>query len=95
MFAVIVITMVFTVISSIVNGFVLVCLWDWFIVPIFHLAPLTLVPAIGVVLVVSFLTHQYVPNDEDFYETVRNSFIVLFVYAAIFLVFGFIVHLFM
>jgi membrane protein CcdC involved in cytochrome C biogenesis len=40
------------------HGFVLVKLWLWFIVPIFHLPVLSLVPAIGVGMVMSFLTHQ-------------------------------------
>lgn len=41
------------------NGLALSILWRWFAVPLLHLPPLSLAGAIGVSLVVSFLTHQY------------------------------------
>ena len=47
------------VISSLLRGFVLVKIWGWFIVPLFHLPVLTLLPAIGLALVVGFMTYQY------------------------------------
>ena len=51
--------------TSIWGGFVLTKLWIWFIVPVFHLPALTLVPAIGLCFVVSYLTHQYQHGGDD------------------------------
>jgi hypothetical protein len=47
--------------SCLWNGYVLSVIWGWFIVPTFGLHALGVVPAIGVCLVMSFLTHQYSP----------------------------------
>ena len=44
--------------SSMWNGYVLTVLWGWFLVPTFGMPALALAPAIGLSLVVSFLTHQ-------------------------------------
>ncbi len=84
-------------ISAIINGWVLTKLWHWFAVPIFGLDDLTVVQAIGIALVVGFLTHQKKitnkkdGNDEtDWVVTTINllsPFIVLLI--------GYIVHLFM
>ncbi len=40
------------------RGFVICKLWGWFIVPQFHAAPLALVSAVGVSLIVAILTFQ-------------------------------------
>lgn len=40
------------------NGYALAVLWGWFIVPALHLPPLSIPYAIGVCLVVGFLTNQ-------------------------------------
>lgn len=45
-------------IASIWKGYVLTVLWGWFVVPTFGLPALALAPAIGLAMVVSFLTHQ-------------------------------------
>lgn len=44
--------------TSMWKGYVLTVLWGWFVVPTFGLPVLSLVPAIGLAMVVSFLTHQ-------------------------------------
>jgi hypothetical protein len=51
------------VVASVLNGFTLTVLWDWFIVPTFHLASLTIPQAIGLGMVISFLT--YSANSKD------------------------------
>lgn len=38
------------------EGFVLSCLWGWFIVPVFKLPELALIPASGITLVVGMMT---------------------------------------
>lgn len=54
------------VFSAIFNGYALSVLWGWFIVPTFGLPALAVAPAIGVALVVSYLTHQELkPNKKD------------------------------
>ncbi len=47
--------------SACIDGWVLMKLWAWFVVPLFRLPALTLLPAIGLSLVVSFLTFQVPP----------------------------------
>jgi hypothetical protein len=44
--------------SLIWRGYVLAVLWGWFAVPTFGLPELALAPAMGLSLVVSFLTYQ-------------------------------------
>jgi len=46
------------VIGAVWKGYILTVLWDWFMVPTFGLSPLALAPAMGLILLVSFLTHQ-------------------------------------
>ena len=45
-------------VSSLWKGYVLTILWSWFVVPTFELPSLAIAPAIGLSLLVSFLTHQ-------------------------------------
>jgi hypothetical protein len=47
------------------KGFVLTILWGWFMVPTFGLQPLAIAPAIGVSIVVGYLTHQRHQNDGE------------------------------
>jgi len=86
------------VVSSILNGYVLSILWGWFVVPVFHLSPLTIVPAIGVALVVSYLTHQ--TNDcqekeRSTSEKIAYAVAVAVVKPLLALCLGWVVHLFM
>ena len=53
------------VIDVIWEGYVLMTLWGWFIVPTFRLPALTLALAIGVTCVIGLMTHQYVPSKEN------------------------------
>lgn len=46
------------VLSSMWKGYVLMILWAWFVVPTFGLPALAIAPAIGLAMVVSFLTYQ-------------------------------------
>lgn len=52
--------------AAIVNGWALVKLWVWFVVPVFNVPALTIPTAIGISMVVEYLTHQHQENsDED------------------------------
>ena len=53
------------VIDAIWSGYVLTCLWGWFVVPTFALPPLTLAQAIGVSLIVGYLTNKYLPKQDN------------------------------
>lgn len=50
---------------SVLRGWVFSILWQWFAVPIFGLPPLGVAQAIGIAVIFSMLTHQYVPKKED------------------------------
>jgi hypothetical protein len=81
------------------SGYVLSMLWGWFVVPTFGAPKLGMVPAIGIVLVVSYLTHQnnLSKSDEgpgvgkEFARSVTNSIGI----SATALLLGWIIHFFM
>lgn len=79
--------------AAIVNGFVLSTLWGWFIVPTFLGAPeLGIVPAIGISLVVNYMTSHYTGKDD---RSIGAQFTYMVMYPALALLIGWIVHLFM
>lgn len=53
------------VLSAIINGFVLSILWSWFIVPLFGLPTLTIPQAIGISMIVSYLTRHSVLSGNE------------------------------
>lgn len=85
------------VISSLLRGFVLVKIWGWFIVPLFHLPVLTLLPAIGLALVVGFMTYQYQysKDERSTGEKVFESILLTFLYPLLVLLTGWVITLFM
>jgi hypothetical protein len=50
---------IMTIALYILNGWVLSQLWQWFVVTTFNLRPLSIPEAIGIAMVVGFLTHEY------------------------------------
>lgn len=50
--------------SALLRGFVVSKLWLWHVVPVFHLAPITVSQAISVSLIFSVLTYHYTPDDK-------------------------------
>lgn len=86
------------VITALVNGFTLATLWAWFIIPTFGLPALGIASAIGLAMVVSFLTYQYSSKKEEsdgFVEDMLKALMMSLVRAAITLAVAFVVHLFM
>ena len=63
----IVTTIVLMIYAAILNGWALAKLWSWFIVQTFSLPALSIPAAIGLSLVVSYLTYQisYKPKEND------------------------------
>ena len=51
--------------SAIWRGYALAILWAWFAVPIFLLPELSIPQAIGVLMMISFATHQTIENPND------------------------------
>ena len=88
-----------TIAATILNGLVFMKLWAWFIIPTFGFSPLTLVPALGLGMVVGFLTHQYVPANQNDGRTkderLYGAIAYLLVYPLMTLGVGYIIHLFM
>lgn len=86
-------------VAAIWRGYVLTILWAWFIVPVFHLPVLGVVAAIGISLVVTFLTFQFPePNPEDnrsVGEKTAHSIVMSLVWPAIALLSGWVYHLFL
>ncbi len=83
------------VFSVALDGWVLSILWGWFMVPIFHLPALGVCQAIGVTLVVRFLTKNIGVKNESGSKgaTIEVSTAILAPF--LFLFFGWIVQLFM
>lgn len=64
-FALAILNMAYVIGCNIFSGFVLSILWGWFIVSTFGLPLLTIPVAIGIMLVVSYLTKQADFNNSD------------------------------
>lgn len=84
--------------SYLLNGWALTILWGWFIRPTFHLPTLNLAPAIGLSIVIGFLTRRY-DSSEQKKQTTSQKWVEPLAYAMasplLSLGIGWIVHLFM
>jgi hypothetical protein len=82
--------------SAIISGFILTKLWAWFIVSTFNQDPLRLVEAIGLGIVVSYLTTtvKYDEEEKEFSDIIVQWFFKVF-YALFILLFAWVIHLFM
>lgn len=78
----------------IVRGFVLMYLWEWFMVPVFGLSNLTILQAYGLICVAGFLHPPQLDKKKDDSETPAWHRILVHGYLAplVALVFGFIIH---
>ena len=56
------------IITSVLNGWALSILWLWFLVP-FGLPVLSIPQAIGIAMVVNYLTYQYIKNNDKDWGT--------------------------
>lgn len=75
------------------NGWALFKLWGWFIVP-FGLPPLSIPWAIGVAIVVGFLTTHSIPKGQK-EDDISLALVVMFVRPLISVFIGWIVYSFM
>lgn len=84
--------------SAMWRGYVLTVLWAWFVMPTFGLPALGIAPAIGLALVVSFLTHQSdaaKKPEGDFAERMATAVAYAFLLPLLVLGIGWVVHQFM
>ncbi len=86
---------VMAAISALFRGWVLSILWGWFMVPL-GLPALSVVTCMGVALVIGFLTHQYVDNDngKDGGERIARLISFAILYPLIALLMGWIIKQF-
>jgi hypothetical protein len=90
------ILLVAIVFSTVFDGMVLVKMWEWFIVPTFNAPMLSLPVAIGVGLIVAFLTvHSMQETEKDFVERALSTLMWVVAKPLIYLFIGWIVTLFM
>lgn len=77
-------------------GFVLSKLWGWFLVPMLGAPAIGIVGALGVSLVIEFITNQGTNSQtQSPYEMLATSIVHEFVYPAMMLFIGWIIQLFM
>lgn len=84
--------MVASVVAALFTGWVLKVMWGWYMVPALGLPTLSLVPAIGIVLIAQLLTIQYIPRTE---EELNMLIVFEFSVPTVTIVAGCILHLFM
>lgn len=85
---------VITILGAILNGFVISILWGWFMVPIFHLPELSIIPATGISLVVSwFVSHSEINKGHE--TDYKKAGTALIIKPIIYLFIGYIINIFM
>ena len=84
----------FAILSGILRGFVLKSLWSWFIVPQFHIAPLTVPVALGISVIVGLLTTD-TTKAKDNTQTSGIMLAVSIMFTSLCWGMGWIYHLFM
>jgi len=89
----------FGIISTIWEGYVLSIVWSWFIASKFDLPELGVVSAIGLIMVAKFVTFAYIPaykksDDQATFLQIVESVTFRVTYSTITLGVGWIVHQF-
>lgn len=76
------------------EAFVLIKLWEWFVVPTFGLSLLNIPQAVGISLIAAILTHQDIPSQADDEIAKKIQACAPFIRMLILLVMGYIAYLF-
>ena len=84
-------------ISTLLGGWVLSTIWNWFIAPTFEVTQLPFVPAMGLVLVVNYLTHQINENAVmgDTVERLIKHLVVAIIHPVLVVCLGWVILQFM
>jgi hypothetical protein len=89
----VVLAILFMVIAYLLDGFALMLLWNWFMTTTFSGLPaLSLVQAIGIGIVIGFLTHQHIPRDK---EQQNEMMVYAIIVPVLSIIIGWVVHLFL
>lgn len=96
----IVVTLVSAIVNTIYGGYALSVLWQWFISRTFGITQLSIPAAIGLSLIISYLTHQTLPEDSNdknktYGEKLFKGIIIGILKPSFALFFGWIVFQFM
>ena len=83
------------ILSPIINGFILMKFWAWFLIPTFHLDPLRLMEAIGLILIFSLVKAKTFNRDKNTWDDFIHVMVGVVVYDGLALFIGWIVSLFM
>lgn len=75
-------------------GVTVMLLWNWFYPPIFHLPTITLLQAMGLMLLPGLVTHQEVDLDSSANAIGSRLLDLYIILPAVTLLLGFIIHLF-
>ena len=91
------ITFAILALSVVWRGYAFSVLWGWFIIPYFGVAALSIPVAIGLTMVVSFLTYQFIHtvDERSTSEKVTEGVVLGFLHPAFALLFGWIVTYFL
>lgn len=87
--------LIMLIITTILSGFLLVKLWDWFLLPVFEIKQITLIQAIGLTFFISCFikTIDYTKSQElTWSKFVEKFFTSIILYGILFLL-GYIIHL--
>lgn len=89
---------VVVVVSALLRGWTLTVLWAWFVMPTFKLPAIGIAPALGISLVVGYLTRQDFDVEQPKRtqgERFARAVGLALLSPALALAFGWVVHLFM
>jgi hypothetical protein len=92
-----------SIVSTLWSGFVLLTLWSWFAVPLLNLPQLSCVGAMGIVLLIGFLTKQMpvilpkelTETDDYLIHAVKEAWVYGVSNPLFALITGWILHLFL
>ena len=85
------------IIATILNGCVLTILWGWFFIPTFGLPPISIAQAMGIGLVINYLTYHLVrtPATEESGSDQLKFMAIQAIYRPVtVLAIGWVIHLF-
>lgn len=87
------------ILGSLWRGYVLSVLWSWFMVTTFNLPELAVFPAMGVSLVILYMTYHHKPNlvedNRSDAHKILESFLIIFLYPLVILGIGWVYNQFM
>ncbi|OGZ58937.1 MAG: hypothetical protein A3B96_02275 [Candidatus Spechtbacteria bacterium RIFCSPHIGHO2_02_FULL_43_15b] len=90
--------LIMVVIDTIIYGYTLSVLWNWFMVPILNMPSIGIIHAIGIAMVVRYLTYQInscKAEKKSFVEMFAEQCLNSILLSSLTLLLGWILHMFM